>query len=435
MSTNEHKPIILGGGLAGLSLAYFLKKDSIILEKEKQLGGLCRSFEFNRVFYDIGPHILFSKNKRILSMLTSLLKTSKIKRSSKIYHKGRLIKYPFENDLAGLNNEDKEYCLNEFLHNPYENCQPQNMLQFFLKTFGEGITRLYLEPYNQKIWKFDPAFMDTQMVERIPKPPKSDVIKSAKGFVTEGHKHQLYFRYPERGGIEQIISAFSRNIASKAKIIHPLRIQKIYKDRGIWRVGTSKGTFSSQCLINCLPLHELFKLIEAPKNILQALDDLKYNSIYIIVVQAKKDNIGDNLSLNFADRDIIFHRITKLNFLGKNYRPKNNGSTILVEITYRPKSYLAGLDKEEIKKRAMNDLDRLNLIKNKDVVGADFKNFKYAYIIYDLNHRKNTDKVLEHLAGLGISCCGRFAEFEYLNMDAVLDHSYKLAKKLNDQQH
>ena len=427
------KPIILGGGLAGLSLAYFLDKNSIILEKEKQLGGLCRSFEFNKVFYDIGPHILFSKNEKMLNTLTSLLKTNKIRRSSKIYHKGRLVKYPFENDLASLSEEDKEYCLKEFLHNPYENCQARNMLQFFLKTFGEGITRLYLEPYNQKIWKFDPAFMDTQMVERIPKPPKSDVIKSAKGISTEGYKHQLYFQYPEKGGIQQIVSAFSRNIAEKATIIHPIKIKKIYKQRGIWQVETNKGIFGSRWLVNCLPLHELFQFVKAPKNILEALNNLKYNSIYIIVVQARKDNIGDNLSLNFADKDIIFHRISKLNFLGSNYRPKNHGSTILVEITYRPESYLAGFGEGQIKQRVITDLDKLNLIKRKDVVGANFKNFKYAYVIYDLDHRRNTDKVLEYLAGLGMPCCGRVAEFEDLNMDAVLEHSYKLAKKFNDQ--
>ena len=33
------KVIILGGGIAGLSLAYFLDNKSIILEKNKQLGG------------------------------------------------------------------------------------------------------------------------------------------------------------------------------------------------------------------------------------------------------------------------------------------------------------------------------------------------------------------------------------------------------------
>ena len=54
------------------------------------------------------------------------------------------------------------------------------MLQFFLVTFGEGITDLFLRPYNEKIWKFDPSMMDTQMVERIPKPPPEDIIRSAR---------------------------------------------------------------------------------------------------------------------------------------------------------------------------------------------------------------------------------------------------------------
>lgn len=426
------KPIILGGGLAGLSLAHFLNRNSIILEKEKTPGGLCRSFNFNGIFYDIGPHIMFSKNKGMLKLLTSLVKTNRIRRSNKIYHKGRLIKYPFENDLAGLNDEDKEYCLKTFLRNSYKHCRPQNMLQFFLKTFGEGITRLYLQPYNQKMWKFNPALMDTQMVERIPQPPKEDIIKSAKGIATEGYKHQLYFRYPNKGGIQQIIAAFLKLIAKKSRLIHPVIIKRIYKKKGIWQVETNKGNFSSKLLINCLSLHELFKFIKAPQNIIKALNGLKYNSIYIILVQAKKDNIGDNGALYFADKDIIFHRITKLNFFGRHYCLKNNKSTVLVEVTYRPKSYLGSLKREEIQRRVIDDLDKLNLIKKRDIIDMDFRDFKYAYVIYDLEHRKNAGKVLKYLSGLGIKCCGRFAEFEYLNMDGVLDHSYKLAKKLND---
>ena len=65
--------------------------------------------------------------------------------------------------------KEKEYCLQEFLNNPYENYIAENMQQFFLKTFGEGIIKTYLQPYNEKIWKYDPTFMDVQMVERIPK--------------------------------------------------------------------------------------------------------------------------------------------------------------------------------------------------------------------------------------------------------------------------
>ena len=46
--------------------------------------------------------------------------------------------------------------------------------------------------------EFEPSFMDTQMVERIPKPPKIDIINSARGKKTEGYKHQLYFHYPKK---------------------------------------------------------------------------------------------------------------------------------------------------------------------------------------------------------------------------------------------
>lgn len=81
----------------------------------------------------------------------------KIRRSNRILHKKRFVQYPFENDLSKLPPEDLDYCVNGFLHNPYENYDAQNMLQFFLKTFGEGITNTYLRPYNEKSGNLIPA--------------------------------------------------------------------------------------------------------------------------------------------------------------------------------------------------------------------------------------------------------------------------------------
>jgi protoporphyrinogen oxidase len=97
---------ILGGGLSGISLAYFLQRndrvDSIdILEKEHKPGGLCRSFDLNGLHYDIGPHIIFSKDNDILELMINLLgeNRNKIRRSNKIFYKDKFIKFPFENEL------------------------------------------------------------------------------------------------------------------------------------------------------------------------------------------------------------------------------------------------------------------------------------------------------------------------------------------------
>ena len=168
-----------------------------MFEKESRIGGLCRSFQSQEgIYWDIGPHITFSKDQETLDFMTSLVPMAQIRRSNQIFYQGRYVKYPFENDLASLPERDRDYCLDTFLNNPYENYPADNMLAFFYKTFGEGITRSFLEPYNRKIWKYETSFMDTQMVERIPKPPPEDVINSAKGIQTEGYKHQLYFHYP-----------------------------------------------------------------------------------------------------------------------------------------------------------------------------------------------------------------------------------------------
>src|SRR3989338_1435497 len=427
------KPIIIGGGIAGLSLAYFLKKNSIVLEKEKTPGGLCRSFEFNKISYDVGPHTMFPGKEGVMKLLISSAKTNKIKRSNKIYHKGRLIKYPFESDLASLDDRDREYCLKEFLHNPYKNSRAQNMLQFFLKTFGQGITKLHLQPYNQKVWKISPDQLDIRLAERIPKPLKEDIIKSAQGIETERHAPEFDCYYPDRGGIQETTNGLLKIIADKSRIVCSIKIKRIYRENGIWQVATNKGNFSSRLLVNCMPLHELFKYLKAPQYILKALHGLKYNSIYIVPVQAKKDNIGNNLALYFADKDIIFNRISKLDFLGSNYRLKNHHSTVLAEITYRPKSYLSKLKSKEVRQRVIAGLDKLNLVKKEDVVDVALRSFEYAYVVYDLNYKKNVDCILKYLLSIGIYCCGRFAEFEYLNIDGVVEHSDKLAKKLNEK--
>lgn len=426
---------ILGGGLAGVSLAYHLNEKTLILEKEQRAGGLMRSYDINGVTYDIGPHILFSKNKETLKKLTSFTKSHQLKRSNRIFHKGILVKYPFENDLYALDQETREYCFKEFLNNPYKKFKnPQNMLQFFLTTFGEGITRTYLQPYNEKIWKFDPCYMDTQMVDRIPTPPKEDVIKSAHGKTTEGYTHQLYFSYPDSNGIETVIKGILA--AKRLSIEHGVSIKRIIKKKTGWEIITNSNSYECDRLINCMPVHELLKVleikgIEALKKIASRLN---YNSIHICMLQVKRDNIGNNFALYFADKNTIFHRLSKLNYLGPNYKIGNNGATLMAEITFRPESYLATISPQNIKASVINNLCSHGLINKTDVIDYKMKSFKYAYVIYDLDHRKNIDTILRALQNSNIESCGRFAEFEYLNMDGVIDHSVQLANKYNRPQ-
>ena len=52
--------VILGGGPAGLSAAYHLQDEYLLLEKAERIGGQCKSVSDNGFIFDYAGHILFT---------------------------------------------------------------------------------------------------------------------------------------------------------------------------------------------------------------------------------------------------------------------------------------------------------------------------------------------------------------------------------------
>ncbi|WP_435163264.1 protoporphyrinogen/coproporphyrinogen oxidase [Candidatus Pelagibacter bacterium nBUS_25] len=435
------KILILGGGIAAISLAKFLQnkkeiEEITILEKDDKIGGLLRSYRVNNIFYDVGPHIIFSRDKKILNLILKTLgkNKNKIRRSNKIlYDKNTYIKYPFENELYKLPKKDLKFALNKFLNNKFTKLKPKTMKEFFLKNFGEGIFNLYLGPYNNKIWKMNTAKLDTQMVERIPRPPDEDIINSAKGIITEGYTHQLYFHYPKKGGIQSLFDAFHKKLNKKVKILTSVQLDKINLSNKKYLVKSNQGTFESEKIFSTIPLNEFHSYFNKNKKIKEISKKLQYNSIIIAMVNIKGNIGGNNFALMVPNKNIIFHRISKLDFLGKNYSVKNS-TTFQIEITYKNNSKISKMNDDQIFKMIFLGLKELNFIKNQsDVNFKDLKKFKYAYVIYNLSHRNSVDKLLNFYKKKGIDFLGRWGSWEYLNSDQVILQAYNMSKDFNHE--
>jgi len=431
------KLIILGGGLSALSLAYFLQdcewiEEITILEREDAVGGLCRSIHKDGCVYDIGPHILFSKDKEMLELSVEMAgQTNRLRRSNQILHKGRYVQYPFENDLSKLPKADLDYCVTAFMNNPYEEYPAQNMLQFFLKTFGEGITNLYLRPYNEKIWKHDPCFMDTQMVERIPRPTDAEILRSASGETVDGYVHQLYFDYPRTGGIEAVVKGFENRLTDKCRILLNQRIRSVARQEGAgYLVKTAETEFPCGLLVSTIPVQELTAVYEGgQEKIGEQVKGLKYNSILVAFVKTQKNRSGDHFAFMTADKDILFHRISRMDFLGEAYQ--SNGATYMVEITYRQGDWIDRLSRSALEEQILSGLQRIHFIEGpEEAVFIDIIRRQYAYVLYDLDHMTNMRAVRDYYDREGIILNGRFGRFEYWNMDKVLRESTELAGRI-----
>ena len=420
---------ILGGGLAGISLGYFLSKrgcDFTILEKNPEASGLLKSVNIDGFTFDVGgSHVIFSKDGEILSLIISVLGENIIRnrRNTKILYKNRYVKYPFENGLADLPKKDNFECLYHFIRNLVrrekgELKTPTNLKEWFYYTFGRGIAEKYLIPYNEKIWKYPLEDISTIWVERIPNPPVEDIIKSSLGISTEGYTHQLYFYYPKFGGIESLIRSFERPI--KERVITDFEVKKIKKEGRKWIVSNGRKEFEFDKLISTIPVQELVKALDdVPEEVTKIADNLKFNSLVTVGIGINEPKINDFSWIYIPDKDILPHRVSFPSNYSPYVAPKGT-SSVLAEITYREGDEIGKMKDREIVEKTLDDLDRLGVINKENVILTTVHRFKYAYVIYYLNYERDIEVVRDYFNEIGIDLVGRFATWAYLNMDGVI---------------
>src|SRR5690606_20225421 len=118
MSTKEiHvKNLIIGGGISGLTLAYYLKDDYLIIEKENEVGGYCRTIKNTDYVWDYAGHFYHFKTEEMKKLFLSLVEPEQIitqKKVTKIHYKNTLVDYPFQTNIHQLEKEDFIDCLHD----------------------------------------------------------------------------------------------------------------------------------------------------------------------------------------------------------------------------------------------------------------------------------------------------------------------------------
>lgn len=421
---------ILGGGLTGLTIASFLTADFEILERDEECGGLCRSIEEDGFTFDYGgAHIIFSRNQRPVEFMTKTLAENCVrgKRNNKVFFKGRFVKYPFENGLSDLPQEDNFECLYYYLKNDYP--EPNNFKEWIYHTFGKGIAEKYLIPYNEKIWNFDTAKMSLHWAAgRVPQPPLEDVIKSAIGIQTEGYTHQLYFYYPDTGGIQALIRAMESKIPN---IHRNFGVTKVEKRGKKWLVSSDKETREFDELVSTIPIFDLVKALgKVPQTATTALNNLRFNSLIAVMLGLNEAHINEFTAVYFPDKDFLPNRVGfPMNFSERNVPP--GMSSLVAEITANEGDGIWELSNDDIIERVSAGLHQRKIINRGRICYSKVMRSKYAYVVYDLSYQKNIRLVRNYIDKLGIRLCGRFAEFEYLNMDACIERGRAMAQLMD----
>jgi UDP-galactopyranose mutase len=465
----QHEPIryartvIIGAGPTGLSAAYHLGHDAVLLDKNSMVGGWCRSIRDNGFTFDYAGHIMFSNDPYVLELYELLLGSNVHwqDREAWVYSKNVYTRYPFQGALYGLPPEVIRECILGAIEARFgsatmaaaqtitptavrendccadggdalpasnvaslEKRGPANFEEFIYQVWGAGIARHFAIPYNRKLWAVPLTEMETSWLGgRVPLPNLEEIIDGALQPVARPMGPNARFGYPLRGGFQALMSGFVPHIKGTIELNADV-IGVSPKQRLIMLADGRRYQYDS--LISTMPLPQLVRMIgdEAPAEVKQAAQGLRHVSVRCVNIGIGRENITDKHWIYYPE-DTVFHRI----FVQGNASPECNapgGFGFTCEITYSPDLKPLPATGQELIDRCVQDCINVGFIRGDDeIIAANEIDMPYAYVVYDHARAQNVETIKSWFSQHDIVLAGRYSEWEYYNSD----HAFIAGKK------
>ncbi|MFA6217637.1 MAG: FAD-dependent oxidoreductase [Candidatus Omnitrophota bacterium] len=418
--------IILGAGVAGLSAAWHLQKNNIdchVYEKEDEVGGLCRSQKIENFTFDYCGHVLHFRHAYVFDLIKKMLggNLAAHRKSAWVHSFGVDTRYPFQANLFGLPHSVVEECLLGFIEAQKSDGkgigQKQDFSSWIHATFGNGIARHFMIPYNTKFWTIAPEKMTCEWFDGfIPVPTLREVVE---GTIEESKRQFGYnarFWYPKQGGISQVPQAFAKGLAN---ICTGIRVTGINLEKK--EITLSSGHSQAfDCLISTLPLPEVAKLLHwMPPAARRSFAKLRWNSIYNLNLGFDGAEGSRRHWIYYPKPDVCFFRAGFPHNFSSDLVPAHK-SSLYIEVAYSQKK---DIDKRSIIARIKKDLKKVGLFSAENHVRVSRGNdIQYGYPLYDRNYNLARSVIVRYLLGKNMFLCGRYGSWRYMSMeDAILD--------------
>lgn len=424
MNKLKTKNLIIGAGISGLTYASYCHDDYLIVEKENEVGGYCRTIYQKDYVWDYAGHFFHFKSNEFKQKFIESLSPDEFVRQDKktyIYYDNRLIDYPFQMNIHQLPKEEFIDCLYD-LFNKEEKEEYDNFLDMLYGKFGKSIVEKFLKPYNEKLYACDLKNLDKDAMGRFfPYADIHAIINNMKNSTDTSYNN--YFLYPKKGA-QVIVNNILRNINQNNIMLNTTVISIDIKNKEV--ILSNGQVVQYDNLINTIPFHKFLMLFNNDKYLQLSLK-LSYNKVLVFNLGFnKKSTYNKEHWIYFPDKNINFYRVGFYdNILG------TDKLSMYIEIGY-PKNTV--IDQKEIDKQLMLTLENLNKAR---IIDDNFKLEEYVSIIMDPAYvHINTDtdmeikKIMAELQQNQVYSIGRYGGWTYCSMEDCMIEAKELAEKL-----
>lgn len=416
--------LILGAGIAGLAVGLRLKEknqDYLIIEKNKYPGGLCASFEIGEFVFDYFIHMSFTKMEEVRKYFDCISYQAHSPNPYNYYH-GIWIKHPAINNLYPLSQSEKNLILKDLeKREKYSNTWSSNYDSWLRYQFGDYFAENFSLAYTEKYWVEDPTNMGTKWIaDRIYQPSMEEILGGMNAADTPVTYYAKEMRYPTRGGFGKYLESFTD-------------LEKIRLGESIIRINTKdhlietdQDVYSYKHLYSSIPLPEIPGLIGKESigypEFAEAAKALHWTSGYVVslglIGEMKRKDLWDYI----YDDDIFISRYYSPSLMSDEASPKGCCS-IQAEI-YTKDGQPHELSQQELLNASIEQLDRIGVINESNIIVKDIRFLKYCNIIFDHNIYKARDVLMKFFNNKKMIPIGRFGTWDYLWSDQSFMSGY-----------
>lgn len=399
--------LILGAGPAGLTVATKLKQrgeDSfLVLEKEKEAGGLCRSRIVDDYPLDIGGgHFLDVRRPKANEFLFQFMPKEEWNiyiRNSQIKLNDLFVHHPLESNIWELpDNLQMEYL--DSISNAGCNLNipmPDTFVEWIRWKLGDKITDDYMLPYNRKIFSDSLNELGTYWLDKLPNVSYEETLESCKKHKAYGTQPaHVQFYYPKKTGYGELWNRMADFLENK--VIYNVNVKKInFLEKN---VNSLEGDcYHADVIINTIPWREFDEFIGMPEELVYKISKLKHSSIE---TRYFSYNLNTEAQwIYYPDSTLPYHRI----LVRSNFCEGSRG-------------YWTETRKE-----------RVCMFPEKNNAEFRFES-EYAYPLNTVGKQEIINELLNWCKKHQVYGLGRWGEHQHYNSDVVVERGLKLIDEL-----
>jgi protoporphyrinogen oxidase len=387
---------ILGAGPSGLSFAAALMKSGcesfVLLEKESEAGGLCRSAEVDGAPLDIGGgHFLDLRRQKVLNFLFQFMPSSEwneFERISKIRIRGVEIEHPLEGNLWQLPKTDQLDFIESIAAAGCVQGVPEPTIfdDWIRWKLGSRIADEYLLPYNRKIWSMAVSQLGTYWLHKLPNVSFRETLESClerkPGGSLPAHGR---FLYPKKHGYGEVWKRIAAALGDRFRpltSVHSIDIP----------TRTVNGQFQADYMVNTIPWTQWPAYSKLPEQVANAIAQLKMVGVDVEYFSSPLSSHAH--WIYEPDEAISYHRI----LLRQNFCTGSRGHWT-----------------------------ETNTQRSGTPAGIRFRN-EVAYPVNTINKPKAMQLILDWARSQNIIGLGRWGTWEHMNSDVAVDGALQTAE-------